>query len=133
MRSTASAAAMLLSLALIWPPAAYSQYATWDECAKSELELIGHLSEARAEGRNLRQYLEERTGSKLGTDGEYLLWLFETRPTRTLATVLIGKCALRYPESSPFSQEDLAKMRAAEERAMQELRTRVLQQEGRIP
>lgn len=133
MRSTSCAATIALSLTLLWPLSAHAQYANWDECAKSELQLIEDLSEARAEGRDLRQHLEARTGSKLGADGEYLIWLFETRPTKTLATVMIGKCALRYPESSPFSQDDLAKIRAAEEKAMQELRTRILQQEGRIP
>lgn len=133
MRRTSSAATIVLSLVLLWPSSAISQYANWDECSKSELELIGDLSDARAEGRNLRQYLEERTGSKLNTDGEYTLWLFETRPTKTLAMVMIGKCALLYPESSPFSQDDLAKMRAAEDMAMQELRMKILQQEGRVP
>lgn len=123
---------MLLS-ALFWPFPAHAQYANWDDCAKSELELIGDLSEARTEGRDLREYLEERTGAKLDADGEYMLWLFETRPAKTLATVMIGKCALLYPDSSPFSEDDLAKLREAEDKAMKELRLKILQQEGRVP
>ena len=133
MKATIPILAALLLLALLSPLLAHAQYVNWDDCAKSELELIDDLSQARADGRDLRQYLAERTGADLNQDGEYLLWLFETRPTKTLATVMIGKCALLYPDSSPFSQEDLAKMRAAEEKAMQELRKKILQQEGRIP
>lgn len=125
--------AVMLAFIVFWSPLGRAQYADFDECVKSELELLADLSKARSEGRNLREYLEARTGSKVGTDGEYLLWLFETRPTKTLGMVLVGKCALRYPESSPFSEEDLAKLRAAEEQAMQKLREQILQQEGRIP
>lgn len=122
MRSSFRIVAVFFLLSILWSPVARSQYANFDECVDSEFELLADLTKAKSEGRDLREYLEERTGKEVDSDGEYLLWLFETRPIRTLSIVMLGKCALRYPDSSPFSEEDLAKMRAAEQQAKQKLR-----------
>ena len=133
MKRSDCAALALIPLAIFLPSLSLAKYANWEECAKSEVQLLEKLAEVRDQGRDVRQYLEKRLGAKLDVDAEYLLWLFETRPTKKLAIVMMGKCALRYPDSSPFSKSDLDKMREAEEKAMQALRKKILERERRNP
>ncbi len=111
----------LLLLATSLNEPAIAEYNSWEECSKSEVGGLEKLYKLKMEGHDLRSLMSENNTRELSTDEEYMIYLLENKNPKEMAIVLTAKCAMKYPDSSPFSKEDIEKMENASDEAMRKL------------
>ena len=100
---------------------AETEYSNWDECSKNEVNGMNDLLKLRKDGYDLRVLLSDNNSRKLSTDEEYILYLIENKEPKKVAYSIMFQCAMRFPDSSPFSKEDIEKLKAVREEAIRKL------------
>ncbi len=108
-----------------------TEYRDWDECSKNEIKGMNDLLKLKKDGYDLRTLLSDNNARKLSIDEEYIIYLLENKEPNKVAYSIIFQCAIKFPDSSPFSKEDLEKLKLEREKAIKKIilqnREKVLQ------
>ena len=99
-----------------------SEVHSFDNCLKYEVNLYEKLFEAKYQGGDVAEALDSIAPDTLSDrDRELMLYFVRTREPEAIAKAIAFRCALDYPDSSPFSQEQIRELRNVEREGIKEL------------